>query len=67
MVKLRISSASRYSTYEDLYPTEQKEEEETTLFGNGNPFWLLGAYAPIGQKSFLKTSKNSEKNFLPCI
>jgi hypothetical protein len=33
----------------------------------GNPFWLIGAYAPAGLKSFLKMSKNSEQKFLACI
>jgi hypothetical protein len=41
---------------------------ETTIFLNllreaaihtGNPFWLLGVYAPVGQKSFFKISKNT--------
>jgi hypothetical protein len=34
---------------------------------SGNPLWLLGVYAPVGQKSFFKMSKNSEKTFLACI
>jgi hypothetical protein len=33
----------------------------------GNPLWLIGAYAPIGLKSFLKMSKKIEKKFLACI
>jgi hypothetical protein len=34
---------------------------------DGNPLWLIGAYAPAGLKSFLKMSKNSEEKFLACI
>jgi hypothetical protein len=35
----------------------RNKEEQAWL---GNPLWLIGAYAPVGLKSFFKISKNSE-------
>jgi hypothetical protein len=49
--------------YKDL--TAKLGSEETIY--SGNPLWLIGVYAPIGQKLFFKISKNSEKKFLACI
>jgi hypothetical protein len=37
------------------------KQKKNSTHRSGNPLWLLGVYAPVGQKSFFKMSKNSEK------
>jgi hypothetical protein len=70
-----LAMDSRYNVDFSLTSIAHMKDSNFCLFAawihryneSGNPFWLLGVDAPIGQKLIFKISKKFEKKLLACI